>query len=86
MKRYDPYMDSSETFQGMIEDETGVYVEHDDVLKIQNKLMDLAHSNTQSAKAAHEYGDTNNALIYSGRAVAFEEAANLLSGKKERNR
>ena len=33
MKRYEPQMDSSETFQGMFQDDAGEWVEFDDMLK-----------------------------------------------------
>jgi hypothetical protein len=39
MKRYEPNVDSSENFQGMIEDPNGGYVEYDDV-KDQLALLD----------------------------------------------
>jgi len=86
IKRYDPNVCSSETFQGMQPDEYGEYVEYDEVLNIKKQLFDLALSNMQSANAALDYGDRDNALIYRGRADAFEEAALILSGKKERKR
>lgn len=86
MKRYDVYMDSSETYQGMIEDEDGCYIESLEFDKLREQLMELHISNMQSAKAASEYGDEANSLIYKGRSDAFEEAFDMLSGKKGRKR
>ena len=57
-----------------------------EVLLLQKQLLELAVSNMQSSNAAREYGDEENALIYRGRAGAFEEAADLLGGKKQRKR
>ena len=59
---------------------------HMDTLDLQKQFLNLAISNMQSSNAAREYGDEENALIYKGRANAFEEAAELLSGKKQRKR
>ena len=38
MKRYEPQMDSSETFQGMFQDDAGEWVEFDDMKKAINIL------------------------------------------------
>jgi hypothetical protein len=50
---------------------------------LRNSLLDEAKRAWDSANCALEYGDRDNAMIYKGRANAFEEAEALVKYHSE---